>query len=296
MTTLRKYYRKPKAFIPIPTQGRLYELNEDQSMLGEVGVMPMTMMNHLTANNPESLINGNVVEELITDCTDIKNIPPRKLYKCDVDALLMGIRMVSVNDTMDVTVSCPNCKKENDYGINLKGMLAEMTVHEELPYKLPIDDLILNITPTTLDASVNTEQSFFQDAKSIDQIRKLMDSIRQSVDEQGDIEEGMTDRIMEHVNDIYAIQRNMTETTIKLYSESIHSVTTPDGEVSDRDEIFDFVKNLSDDDHKRLKAKVKEINTIGVPRTQKFTCTHCEHQFEHKVELNPTDFFGNGSQ
>ena len=47
MTKLTSYYRKPKAFIEIPTKGELYQLNEDSSMMGEVGVMPMTMMNHL---------------------------------------------------------------------------------------------------------------------------------------------------------------------------------------------------------------------------------------------------------
>jgi len=296
MTKLTSYYRKPKAFIEIPTKGELYQLNEDSSMMGEVGVMPMTMMNHLTANNPESLINGNVIEELIKDCTTIKHISPRELYKCDIDALLMGIRMVSVDDTMDVTIPCPECTKEGDYAINLKGMLSEMTFHEELPYKLKIDDLVLNITPTTLESSVNTEQSFFQDAKSIDQIRKLMDAIRDNVDDDGDIEEGVTERIMEHVNDIYAIQRKMTETTIKLYADSVISVTTPEGDVEDRDEIFDFVKNLSDADHKRLKDKVKEISMIGIPKIQNFTCVQCKHEFSHKVELNPTDFFGNGSQ
>lgn len=296
MATLKQYYRKPKAFIEIPTKGKLYALDNDSSMLDEVGVMPMTMMNHLVANNPESLINGHVVEELIKDCTTITHLEPRQLYKCDVDALLMGIRMVSVDDTMDVTIPCPKCKKEGDYAINLKGMLSEMTYHEELPYKLKFDDLVLNITPTTLESSINTEHSFFQDAKSIDQIRRLMDSIRENVDENGDIEDGVTERIMEHVNDIYAIQRNMTETTIKLYADSVCSVTTPDGDVTDRDEIFEFVKNLSDADHKVLKAKVKDISTIGVPRTQTFTCVQCKHEFSHKVELNPTDFFGNGSQ
>ena len=47
MSSLKSYYRKPKAFIPIPTQGKLYELKEDKSIMDEIGVMPMTMMNHL---------------------------------------------------------------------------------------------------------------------------------------------------------------------------------------------------------------------------------------------------------
>ena len=297
MSKLKSYYRKPKAFIDIPSKGALYALNEDQSIMNEIGVMPMTMMNHLTANNPESLINGHVLEEFVRDCTTITNIEPRKMFKCDIDALIMGIRMVSVDDTLDLSLSCPSCKKENDYAINLRGMLSEMTTHEELPYKLKLDDLVLNVIPSTLESAINTEQAFFQDAKAIDEVRKIMDKMKDNVDDKGNIDEGVTDEIMGYVKDIYDIQRQMAETTIKLYADSVYSVTIPgDEEVTDREEIFDFVSNLSDKDHTLLKNKVRDINMIGVPKEHNFTCSHCKHEFTAPVELNPTDFFGNGSQ
>lgn len=290
MSSLKAYYRKPKAFIELPSQGLMYEQSEDGSMLGEIGVMPMTMMNHLTTNNPESLINGHVLEELIRDCTTITSIPPRNLFKCDVDAIVVGIRMVSVSDTLDVTIPCPKCDKETDYGIDLRAMLAETTTHSELPYDLEFGDLTLKIIPTTLDTSINTEQSFFQDAKSIDQISRAMDSLQKQDSEE------VNDTIIEKVKEIYDIQRAMTETTVRLYANSIAYVKTPDSEVYDRDDIFEFVKGLSDEDHNRLKDKVREISEVGIPKTRKFTCSHCEHEFEAPVELNPTDFFGNGSQ
>lgn len=296
MSNLKAYYRKPKAFIEIPTRGLMYNLNDDQSIMDEVGVMPMTMLNHLTVNNPESLINGHVLEELIRDCTTITNIPPRKLYKCDVDALIMGVRMVSVDDTLDLTLACPKCNKESEFAVNLRNMIANMTYHDELPYKLKLDDITLNITPTTLESSINTEQAFFQDAKAIDQIRKIIDKMRENVDDDGSYDEGITEEIMDHVHEMYNIQQNMTKTTIKLYADSVHSVVTPDGEETDRNEILDFVQHLSDQDHKKLKKLVKDISEIGIPRTHKFGCTHCKHEFIAPVELNPTDFFGNGSQ
>lgn len=289
MSSLKKYYRKPKAFIQLPTQGLLYDLQEDGSMMGEVGVMPMTMLNHLTANNPESLINGHVLEELVRDCTTIQNVEARNMYKCDIDALVMGIRMVSVDDTLDVSVSCPKCEKETDFGIDLKGMLAEMSVHETIPYDLEVEELVLKIVPTTLNSSINTEQAFFQDAKNIDQIRTMMEELRKDDD--------VSDEdVMEKVKSIYEIQHNMTETTIQLYADAILYVATPEENVYDRKEIYELVKGLSDSDHTRLKDKVRQVSEIGIPRKQSFTCSHCEHKYDAPVELNPTDFFGNGSQ
>lgn len=290
MSTLNKYYRKPKAFIDLPSKGLAYDVGE-KSILNEVGVMPMTMLNHLTTNNPESLINGYINEELIRDCTTITSIEPKKMFKCDVDALIMGIRMVSVDDTLDVTMRCPSCKKDNEYGINIKNMLSHSTFHEELPYKMQFGDLTLNLLPSTLETSVATEQAFFQDAKNIDHIRKLMEQVSKE-----EYEDGAEEVIMSHVREIYDIQRQMTETTIKLYADSIHSVETPEEVVEDRDEIYEFVKELSDQDHKVLKDKVKNINAIGIPKTHDLTCNFCQHEFVGPVELNPTDFFGNGSQ
>lgn len=292
MSSLKQYYRKPKAFIEIPSKGMMYDLDQDGSMLNEIGVMPMTTLNRLTTNNPESLINGHVNEELIKDCTTITSIEPKHMFKCDVDALIMGIRMVSVKDTLDISLSCPECKKENEYGINIRNMLGETTFHEKLPYKMSVGELTLNITPTTLESNIKTEQSFFQDAKNIDHIRKLMDELSR----REELDETDNDDVMGYVREIYDIQRQMTVTTIKLYADSVISVDTPDGTVTDRNDIEEFVTELSDEDHQRLKNKVSEINKIGIPKKHTFTCNNCEHVYEGPVELNPTDFFGNGSQ
>lgn len=300
MSNLTKYYRKPKAYITLPSKNALYNFNsEEKSMMDEVGVLRMTMMNQLTTNNPESLINGSAVEEIIRDCTTIKGIEPRQLLKCDVDALIMAIRMVSIEETMDINMACPKCDNEQTFGIDLQSMLSAMTYHETMPYKLPlptIPDLVLNIVPSTLNTSLNIDQSYFQDAKEVEFIRRSMSKKTSEVEKNEEELDRLSEEMKQYVNQVHEIQKRMTFSTLNMYAESILYIDTPDGVVDDRNEIFDLVVSLCKEDHEALKAKLTEINSIGIPKKQTFTCQSCEHSFEAPVEVNPTDFFANGSQ
>lgn len=301
MSTLRKYYRKPNAYITLPSKGILYTLNsEEKSVMEEIGVLRMTMMNQLAANNPESLINGQTVEELIKDCTTIQNVEPRKMLKCDVDALIMGIRMVSVEDVMNLELVCPKCETQQTYGVDLSRMLSEMTYHEELPYNFTLPttgDMNLKVIPSTLESALRVDQSFFQDAKEIDAIRRSLKANYDSNKITEDEMEELQSQMKSHVDRIHEIQLNMTMNTLQLYADCIVSVTTPDGdEVDDNNEILDFVTTLTQEDHDALKSKIAEINKIGIPKNQDFQCPSCEHEFNAPVEINPTDFFANGSR
>lgn len=300
MTDLRKYYRKPNAFVTLPTKGVAYDLGDDESsMMGEIGVLRMTMMNQLSANNPESLINGQTVEELIRDCTTISHVQARHMFKCDIDALIMGIRMVSVDDELSLELQCPKCSTKETYGVSLSTMLGEMTYHDEFPYqyKLPtMNDITLHLVPSTLESSLRVDQTFFQDAKEIDQIRRTIKSSTSKPDLTEEDINSLQSEMKKHVDRIHDIQRNMTINTIQLYADCISKVSTPDGEVTDRDEIMGLVMTLVSDDIDGLKDKITQINAIGIPKNKSFICPSCEHEYTAPVEVNPTDFFGNGSR
>lgn len=300
MSNLTKYYRKPKAFITLPSKSAMYNFSSDEkSMMDEIGVLRMTMMNQLTTNNPESLINGSAVEELIRDCTTVKGIEPRDMLKCDVDALIMAIRMVSIDETMDISMPCPKCETEQTFGVDLQGMLSAMTYHEEMPYKVPLPtspEIILHIVPSSLNTSINIDQTYFQDAKEVEFIRRSMAKKTSDVNKTEEELEKLSEEMKNYVNQVHEIQKRMTFSTLNMYAECILYVEMPEGTVDDKKEILDLVASFCKEDHDALKSKLTEINSIGVPKTQNFTCQTCEHVFEAPVEVNPTDFFGNGSR
>ena len=99
------------------------------SILNEVGVMPLNVLHQLSLKNPEKLYNGSAIEEIITDCTTIKTIPPRSLLKCDVDFLLMGIKIATTGDVDRVSCQCPHCGDEHSQEMFRSNIICKNTNH-----------------------------------------------------------------------------------------------------------------------------------------------------------------------
>ena len=119
MSALKKYYRKPKLYIELPSGFNFYEegfiSSDDISSNNEVGILPMTTMNDLMLKNPEALLNGTAIENLIKDSTTLKDVNVKKMIKSDVDALLVAIKVASIGETQDVELTCPKCEHEQTY-------------------------------------------------------------------------------------------------------------------------------------------------------------------------------------
>ena len=74
--------------------------------------------------------------------------------------------------------------------------------------------------------------------------------------------------------------------------ESIIKVKTPDGtEVTDREQIKDFMMNLETKDAKAIDRKISSLNTSSTEVVQEFVCKETEKKFESEVKLDPSDFF-----
>ena len=105
---LSKYYRSPKLYVRIPSQGA-FNPDMEQSMSGELAVMAMTGRDETMAKNPDALLNGEAVTSMIKSCVPgIQN--PKEIPITDIDTLLIAIK--SRQDSVDIHLICPklqNC-------------------------------------------------------------------------------------------------------------------------------------------------------------------------------------------
>ena len=99
---LAKYYRAPGPHVKIPSGGRFSEIDTTMlSVNGEIPVYPMTAADEILVKNPDALLNGFAVEELIKSCVPaVKNV--RSLAAQDIDVLLLAIKLASYGDKMEV--------------------------------------------------------------------------------------------------------------------------------------------------------------------------------------------------
>ena len=119
------YFRKPEVYISLPSRGNYYKPGIlDLPPNGEIGIFPMTARDELVLKTPDALLNGASTVEVINSCvpaiTDAWEIP-----SVDMDALLIGIRIATYGENMDITVGCGECQEKNEYSVELTNLMDQ---------------------------------------------------------------------------------------------------------------------------------------------------------------------------
>ena len=150
---LSKYFRQPKLYITLPSQGKFYPAGSlDLPETGEIGIMPMTAKDELVMKTPDALLNGQATVDVIKSCAPaIKD--PWNMPSIDLDAVLIAIRIATYGETMDISAKVPNVGTEKTFAANLNDILGDlaMAVYES---SFETEGLKINIS---CGRSVNTE-------------------------------------------------------------------------------------------------------------------------------------------
>ena len=95
---LSGHFRSPKIYTQLPSAGRYYTSKVvEMPDSNELPVFPMTAKDELIMRNPDALLNGEAVSQVIQSCVpNVKNA--RQLLSNDVDALLLAIQGASYGD------------------------------------------------------------------------------------------------------------------------------------------------------------------------------------------------------
>ena len=112
---LLDFARTIECSIKIPTNGSWYDDdNITFNSIGEVDIKPMLPRDELLMTNPETLISGETIIQVIKSCCPGIS-KPEDLYYPDVNALLLGIHKATYGDEIKINGICPKCvEKKND--------------------------------------------------------------------------------------------------------------------------------------------------------------------------------------
>lgn len=277
MSALQKFYRTPKLFVPLPSGTDYY----DESIIeytseGEVGILPMTVHDEMALKNPDALLNGEAISNVLLNCVP-KLKSPRQLLSIDTEALITAIRIASFGETTDVTFNCPACSKDTTVALNLKAAFQHM---KYLP--------ATNVVHLPSGLSVFLKPSDFEgDTISF----KISMESKRLIAEIAKEEDNSPDRT-ELVKRLYD---NISKYTVTLLVRSItRIVCEKEGvDVSDKQEIAGFLDNTSSADIKLISDKVKEINSLGLTKKYSIKCKECEHVWDDSYEYSISNFFTN---
>jgi hypothetical protein len=245
------------------------EFNE----MGEIGVMPMTGQDEMLLKNPDALLNGEALIEVIKNCVPcIKNA--KMLLSNDIDAIVTAIRYATFNDSLETNLVCPECKHENNFKLDLQYSLDKMEYLDET-YVVNLDS----------GASVFVRPYIFPEMLKALHIQFEQTKLSRKLDNES-LTDGQRSAIFANAFKEIATTRFdlLASAIIKVVDES------KDVSVTDKKYIREFITNIDKKSADKISDLIGKINMIGIKKTFMAKCEKCNHEWESEIDFNPVNF------
>lgn len=276
---LQQFYRKETTFVRLPSRGHFYAdgvVSLPES--GELSIMAMTAADEIMLKNPDALLSGKAIIDVITSCVKGVN-KPRKLLACDIDALMIAIREASYGDEAIMELYCPkdDCGAKNEYNLNLEMLLNDTEVLQESYEVVLQNELTIFLKPGTFETMNRQNKAAFENSK----IQRAMNDATLS-----------DEATMQLLSQVFT---TLTKLNFEIINAAIDRIvfTDPEGEVqtiTNTKHISDFIQNIDKTSVDIIDSKIADINKIGITKTLDATCAKCNHKWEAPLELNPVNF------
>ena len=227
---LSKYFRQPKLYIQLPSQGKWYAQGTiDYPENGELPVYSMTAKDELQFKTPDALLNGQATVDVIQSC--MPNIKDAwKMPSIDLDVALIAIRLATYGEMMTLTLKTPVTGEEKEMQVDLRQLLDNFA---NLDYSdtVQMPEMTIKLRPLTYREFTTGALKTFEEQR-----------IFNIVNDEKITEE---DKLQAFTNSF----AKLTELTVDMMCKGIKSITMPaEGEndpvvVDNPGHIMDFIKN-----------------------------------------------------
>jgi hypothetical protein len=281
---LMQYMRQPKIYVKLPSNGTFWEegtLNLPENK--ELPVYSMTAKDELTFKTPDALMNGQGVVEVIQSC--IPNIKDAwATPNIDLDAILIAIRLATYGEHMEVSHKVPNTEDEVEHIVDLRKLLDSIFERTTWNEEVVINEHIsCYIKPLTYRHLTQTSIKTFE-------AQRIMSVINN--DEVSDTQK------LEVFNKSF---NTMTDITVKLISDSIYAIKTPDTVVEDPKFILEFVQNADKDVFDLINKRITELKEhnglqpMTINATPEQIAAGAPETYTIPISFDNANFFVNGS-
>lgn len=279
---LTQFFRKPGAYVSLPSAGRFYKTTPKLTESGELAVYPMTAKDELILKNPDALFNGEAVKQVLASVVpDIANV--NEMPSADVDMVLVAMRMASYGDDLSLEVShgCEESRgRSQPVTVSLGSIIGTMRQIDPAVGEVKLaSGLTVSIRPYNLSDQSRLLKAQFT---SMRQIQSMETNENLTVEEKTSI-----------ANKEYTAMVDLAQ---QLLSGCVQKVTLPDGqEVTERAHIVDWLKNLDRASIDRLDQELKRFQEFGIVREVTAKCDYCGETYKTDMLFDPTSFFTVGS-
>lgn len=271
---LSGYFRSPKLYTRLPSLGKFYTSEVvDMPENGELAVYPMTAKDEVLMKNPDALLNGEAVAELIRSCVPAVKLP-RNMISNDIETLLVAIQGASYGDDLNVSGECPVCKEKCSGIASVEAALETMSILEEMYTVATETGLNITLRPFSYESTIKAGIASFKSTRSLQGLTEIKDE-------------------MEQLKAFNVSFVRIAAMNFDLIVDSVATISgTKDGDeftVSDRAQIREYLENCETAVGKGIEQEIARINKIGINKTVQLECD--EHgPFTQEVGFDPVNF------
>jgi len=276
---LAGYMRQPKIYIRLPSNGKYWpEGSIDIPENREFPVYSMTAKDELLFKTPDALMNGQAIVDVIKSC--MPNIlDPWHCPMMDLDMILIAMRLATYGDKMPFKHVQPGTNEEQEYEIDLRLLLDQLTNNTWVEQVAINPDFIIYVRPLTYRHMTQTGIKTFETQR-----------ILSIVNDESIAEAEKIKLFSESFN-------SLTKVTIDLVAETIFQIQTPEGLVTDLHWIKEFINNADKDIFKTVQDHLNELKSHNDIKPLTFQSTPeqialgAPETYEVPVNFNNSDFF-----
>ena len=223
---LNKYYRQPAIYIALPSKGKYYSAEVyTATQTGEIPVLPMTAKDEMAFKTPDAMINGQATVDVIKSCCP-NILDPWQLTNYDLDTVLLGIRIATYGETMDINANVPVVNEQISHTVNLPALLENVKNIEIKDNFKTKQGFTVFINPLSYKNISETQIKTFEQQKIVATVNASQFP-----------EEEKTKKFAE-------AYKNLTQLNFEMLATSFSKIITPDGQtVEDKTQIQEFLNN-----------------------------------------------------
>jgi hypothetical protein len=267
---LQKYFRQPKIFIKLPSNGVYTKPGVITGDPANMAVYGMTGMDEIIIKTPDALITGESTVKVIESCCpnitngwDISNL--------DLDLILTSIRIATYGNKITIGHKCEHCSTDNEYELELN-VLVDHYNHLVFDNKAVLKDVVVRLQPLTYKQVTEFGQKNFQ--------------LRQKLNQTKDIE-NEEDRTKE-VSRIYA---EFGKLQTEVYSANIEAIEAGNQVVTERPFINEWLENSEKESFDQIRNQIDNNTDLTKTPPQRVECDNCHKENTLSIVLDHSTFF-----
>lgn len=269
---LQQYFRQPKIYISLPSQGVYSEPGTIEGDVTKIPVFGMTGMDEIMLRTADALLSGESTASVIKSCCPAI-VNPWEISTLDIDLILASIRIATYGEDLQMIKTCERCGTENEYSIKLSRFIDHyLNCHYD--NIIDLGNLKVTIRPLTYKQS----QDFSFKNFSLQQKISQMNDIKNDAERRK-----FSDEIMKEIT----VLRN------EVFACGIESVDTGTTVVNDRTFINEWITNSDQIVMKNINSHMEKNKNNWTIKPQPTKCENCGHESFLAVELDQSNFFVN---